>query len=307
MILFPYRAVPSGHQISMVIANILEETAPHRFHGGNRTQTIREWNDALQGRSDLSLDMLYERLEQTCGGGGAKRIEEIKETMAAFRHQKMLRTLRYTMTGSQTYDYQLWDLDPSCPLKIIDQEIFDHAAEHGFPPDFFTKSYFDRVTIYCMPDGADCSSSRFYHCSFSVCGIRGAVFDNADMDDTDFHSALLQMVNFTGATITHSHFRDCCLVSVSFQDARLKSCLTADCEMNRVDFQGAVLDGSSYGRIKARNILNLSGSAITQGGATTEEVRRLRLSVFRELGVSISPARLRPPADRGRRVSALER
>ena len=133
MILFPYRAVPSGHQISMVIANILEETAPHRFHGGNRTQTIREWNDALQGRSDLSLDMLYERLEQTCGGGGAKRIEEIKETMAAFRHQKMLRTLRYTMTGSQTYDYQLWDLDPSCPLKIIDQEIFDHAAEHGFP------------------------------------------------------------------------------------------------------------------------------------------------------------------------------
>ena len=158
-----------------------------------------------------------------------------------------------------------------------------------------------------MPDGADCSSSRFYHCSFSVCGIRGAVFDNADMDDTDFHSALLQMVNFTGATITHSHFRDCCLVSVSFQDARLKSCLTADCEMNRVDFQGAVLDGSSYGRIKARNILNLSGSAITQGGATTEEVRRLRLSVFRELGVSISPARLRPPADRGRRVSSLER
>lgn len=305
MILIPYKAVPNGLQISRSIADVLEETAG--FHGGSRVQTIRKWNDALQGRSDFSLDMLYEWLEQSCGGDNAERIGEIKEDMAAFRHQKMLRTLRYTMTGSQTYDYQLWDLDPGCPLKIIDQEIFDHAAEHGFPPDFFTKSYFDGVTVYCMPDGADCSFSQFQSCQFSVCGIRGAVFDNADIYDTDFHSVLLQMVNFTGAAITHSHFQDSSLASVSFQDARLESCLTADCEMNRVDFQGAVLDSSSYGRIKAHDILNLSGAAITQGGATAEEVRRLRLSIFRELGVSISPARLRPPADRGRNISAPER
>lgn len=305
MILIPYKAVPSGLQISKNIADILEEAAGS--HRGNRVQIIQEWNDALQGRFDLSLDMLYERLEQICDGGDPEQIENVKRNMALFRHQKMLRTLRYTMTGSQTYDYQLWDLDPGHSLKIIDQEIFDHAAEHGFPPDFFTKSYFDSVTVYCMPDGVDCSSSRFHHCSFSVCGIRGAVFDNADIYDTDFHSALLQMVNFTGATITHSHFRDCYLASVSFQDARLKFCLTADCEMNRVDFQGAVLDSSNYGRIKARDILNLSGAAITQGGATAEEIRRLRFSVFRELGVSISPARLRLPADRSKKVSALER
>ena len=54
----------------------------------------------------------------------------------------MLRTWRYTTTGKQTYDYEMYDFEPERPLKIINQQIFDDAAERGFPPDFFTKSYF---------------------------------------------------------------------------------------------------------------------------------------------------------------------
>ncbi len=198
------------------------------------------------------------------------------------------------MVGAQKYNYETWDYDPKRPLKIISQPLFDHAAEHGFPPDFFTESYFDHVTIYCMPDNVDCSFSQFQSCQFSVCGIRGAVFDNATLDDTDFHSALLQIVNFTGASIAHSHFRDSSLVSVSFQEARLKSCLTLDCTLDRVDFLRAVLDGSSYGRVAASGIQNLPSATITQGGATREEAERLRASVFHELAVPILPVRQRP-------------
>lgn len=301
-----FQAVRSSAEISMSIADLLEQADPAQYNGANRVQTIREVNDILQGRSDLSFDMLYSILEQKCGGEPGQ-VEKIKRDTEAFRRQKLCRTLRYTMSGGQQYRYDTWDYDPQRPLKIIGQPLFDHAAEHGFPPDFFTESYFDHVTVYCMPDNVDLSFSHFECCRFSVCGIRGAVFDNATLCGTDFQSSLLQMVNFTGASITHSHFRDCDMASVSFQDARLKSCLTMDCTMNRVDFRGATLDGASYGRIAASGIQNLPSAAITQGGATREEVERLRVDTFRELGVPMFQVKQRPLADRRAKPHIPER
>ena len=301
-----FQAVRSGAEISMSIADLLEQADPALYNGTNRVQTIREVNDILQGRSDLSFDMLYSILDQKCGSENGQ-VEKIKRDTEAFRHQKLCRTLRYTMSGSQKYHYDMWDYDPQRPLKIIGQPLFDHAAEHGFPPDFFTESYFDHVTIYCMPDNVDLSFSHFESCRFSVCGIRGAVFDNADLYDTNFQSSLLQMVNFTGASIAHSHFRDCDMVSVSFQDARLKNCLTVDCTMDRVDFLCATLDGSSYGRIAASGIQNLPSATITQGGATHEEVGRLRTDTFRELGIPMFPVKQRPLSNRRTKPHVPER
>lgn len=301
-----FQAVRSGLAISQSIADMLEQADPKHYNGANRTHTIREVNDILQGRSDLSLDMLYSILEQKFGGEGGK-VEKIKQDVGMFQVQKSHRAQPYAMVGAQKYNYETWDYDPKRPLKIISQPLFDHAAEHGFPPDFFTESYFDHVTIYCMPDNVDCSFSQFQSCCFSVCGIRGAVFDNATLDDTDFHSALLQMVNFTGASIAHAHFRDSSLVSVSFQEARLKSCLTLDCTLDRVDFQGAVLDGSSYDRVAASGIQNLPSATITQGGATHEEAERLRASVFHELGVPMFQVRQRPRPARQERPRVPER
>ena len=292
-----FQAVRSGAEISMSIADLLEQADPAQYNGANRVQTIREINDILQGRSDLSLDMLYSILDDKCGGY-PEQVEKVKRDTEGFYRQKLCRTLRYTTVGSQQYHYNMWDYDPQRPLKIISQPLFDHAAEHGFPPNFFTESYFDHVTVYCMPDNVDLSFSHFESCRFSVCGIRGAVFDNAELYDTDFQSSLLQMVNFTGASIAHSHFRDCDMASVSFQDARLKSCRTLDCTMERVDFRGATLDGASYGRIAASNIQNLPNAVITQGGATREEVEHLRESTFRELGVPMFQIKQRAPSDR---------
>ena len=271
----------------MSIADLLERVDPVQFHGANRGKTIQEVNDILHGRSDMSISMLHNLLDDKCGAYDAEQVAQIQSDIRAFCHQKGLRTWRYTMTGSETYPYEMWEYDPKHPLKIIDQKIFDHAAEHGFPPDFFKNSYFDHVTIYCMPDKADCSFSTFESCGFSVCGIRGAVFDHADIHRTDFRSSLLHMVNFTGASIAHSHFRDSDLISVSFQDARLRGCLTLDCTLDHVDFRGAVLNGSSYGRIAAHAIQNLRDATITQGGATREEVGRLHVAIFRELGIPL--------------------
>lgn len=302
-----YKAVPGGHAISKKIADLLEDINSQLYNGMNRAETIREINDILHGRSDTSVDMLLSMLNEQGGSEYAERIGELRGQIEAFFLQKVLRSWPYTRIGNQEYQYKTWDFLTDRPLKVIDQRIFDHAVENGFPPDFFKESYFDQVTIYCMPDGADCSFSNFRDCAFSVCGMRGAVFDNASIYDTDFHSSLLHMVNFTSASIANSHFWDCSLASVSFQDARLKSCLTVDCSMDQIDFQGATLDGSSYGRIKAKRIMNLPSVTITQGGATAAEVQRLRISTFRELGVSMFPVKQRSPSDRRRKPSAPER
>ena len=63
-----FQAVRSGLAISQSIADMLERADPTQYNGANRVQTIRETNDILQDRSELSLDMLYSLLAQTCGG-----------------------------------------------------------------------------------------------------------------------------------------------------------------------------------------------------------------------------------------------
>lgn len=284
-----FKPVRGGSKICQSIADLLEQSDPVRYNGANRTETIRACNDILQGRSDLSLDMLCDLLDRVCAPAHAYQVREIKQEIEDFFTQKALRSRSYTKIGVQKYTIQLWDLDIQHSMKIVDQEIFDDAVQHGFPPDFFKYASFDNVMIYCMPDGADCSFSRFTSCCFSVCGVRGAVFDHTNFDNTDFHSALLQDVNFTGANIAHSHFRDCDLLCVSFREARMKSCWMLDCSMDHIDFRGATLDGTTFGRIKAQYVSNLHSAVITQGGATEYEVQSLRESIFEELCVPVPP------------------
>lgn len=187
------------------------------------------------------------------------------------------------MGGYENYKYEIFDPDASHPLKIIGQQMFDHALEHGFPPDFFRESYFDRVTFRNMPEGADCTFSAFRNCTFSGCHINRCLFDNTTIYNTGFYNVQLNMVNIIGASLAHTRFQDSFMISVSFQDARLKSCRAQGCIMDRVDFLGATLDGSSFDRITAGRILNLRNAVITQGGATHEEVKHLQQSVFQAL------------------------
>ena len=139
--------------ISQRIADLLETSSTSQLI--NYAETVGEVNDVLQGRSDMSIHMLFSTLQEIEkeNPGYAPAVRDIRKKIEAFQFQKTMRSKPYTRTGSQAYQYKLWKYDPAHPLKIIDQGLFDHAAEYGFPPDFFKESYFDHVTIYCMPDG----------------------------------------------------------------------------------------------------------------------------------------------------------
>lgn len=211
------------------------------------------------------------------------------------------------MGGYYQYQYEMFDLDPGHPLKIISQPLFDHAAEHGFPPDFFSNSYFDHVAFRSFPEGADCSGSRLQSCTFEGCKISKCVFDYARIYDSVFRGAELRMVNFTGATIAHTQFRDSSLTFASFQSARIKGGFFMNTDMDIVDFLDATLDGASFRRINASYIQNLQQATITQGGATQEEVRQFQRCTFRALGVPLFPQKQYPPAGRRRKMPAPER
>lgn len=292
-----YQAVLSGREISRSIVDYWNRTAVNTTDG-QRTKRIQAVNDVLQGRSAHTVETLLDMLG-TDAQGAALRLDILD-----FLAQKERLDRPYSSTGVMTYGSRLaYYHSRDRPLKVIDQPLYDRAAREGFPLDFFRESYFDHVTLYCLPEHADCNYSCFDGCSFQVCRISGATFDGAALEGCAFHTARLDHVTFFYASIAHTHFYDSALNWVSFQMARLKSCNTIDCTLRNVGFLNAVLDGCFYGRVTAEHTYCLHTAQITQGGATAEECARNRAAIFHALGVQ-APER---PTARRKRKPAPER
>nr|WP_326185954.1 pentapeptide repeat-containing protein [uncultured Oscillibacter sp.] len=283
-----YKIVKSGLEISRQIADCLEDIDPIQYNGQNRARRLRNVNSFLQGRNDMPLNELLDWTEQAQGGAYAAGIQAIRQDIQQFQEQKALLETPHTRRSRRAYSYRIWDMDPENPLKIIDQALYDQAAQEGFPSGFFRDSYFDHVTVYCLPDSAVCDGSRFQSCTFAVCRLVGTDFRNATLDDCEFHTCKMQDIFFTGAVISHTHFRDCSMHNIRFLHSRMKSCNTIDCTVGRLNFAGSRLDGCSYDRIHSTprtNIRNLHTAEITMGGATAEECRENRTAIFRALRV----------------------
>ena len=277
-----WKAVRNGYEISKKIADMLEEIDPAHYNGSNRAEQVRRVNDHLQGREKMPLDTLLDRAA-LADAFHAGEVKAIRTQIQDFQAQKALLDRPYTKSSGKQYNYRSFSLDPDRSLKIVNQRLYDQAARAGFPQDFFRESYFDRVTLYCLPEQADCNFSYFDRCSFQVCRINGATFDGARLDGCEFHTARLDHVTFFAATLSYTHFHDSGLNWVSFQKARLKSCNTIDCTLQNVGFLNAVLDGCFYGRVTAEHTRCLHTAVITQGGATAEECAENRAALLRSL------------------------
>lgn len=293
-----FQKVRGSHEISIRAADLLEDMRPQDYNGSNRAKTVRTINDILQGRTQRTVDSFLTGLRNTGGVGYAQRVEEVCQDVQAFLSQRALLSQPYTKTSNKQYKYRMTSLDPKHPLKVVNQWRYDLAAKAGFPPGFFRDTYFEHVTFYCLPDGADLSGSIFDTSFFNVCRIVDANFRDTEFYGSDFSSCEIQGADFSGAMLCYTHFHDCSMKRVSFQNARLSDCNTVDCTMSEIDFLSARLDGASYGRITPSGIRNLDTAAITQGGATAEEVKRLRASIFEAMQVPDLSLVQRPKAIR---------
>ena len=104
------------------------------------------------------------------------KVAVLRQSIRDFQTQKALLTVPYTRTSHKQFEYKTIELEMDRPMKVIDQQIYDRAAKSGFPRNFFQESYFDHVTLYCMPDNANCNFSHFSDCSFHVCRLYGVKF-----------------------------------------------------------------------------------------------------------------------------------
>ena len=191
-----YKAVQSSLEISRWIFDCLEDIDPIQYNGRNRPRMIRNINDCLQGRNDMPLEELMEWAAASKGGEYAARVQTLRQRIQGFQEQKALLDSPYTKTSGQQYKYQMMDKDPNCPLKIVDQKIYDMAVKKGFPPKFLQESYFDHVIFYCLPDNANCNFSHFDHCTFAVCRLYGMRFWDARLYDCLFHSCQIKFTLF---------------------------------------------------------------------------------------------------------------
>lgn len=291
------KAAQTGLGISRRIFDCLEDIDPIQYNGSRRARMIRNINDHLQGRNDMPLEDLLDWAERALGGEYAARVQALRQNVRDFQARKARLETPYTKSNAKQYKYKTMDLDPSRPLKVINQKVYDWAAKAGFPPDFFRESYFDQVTLSCLPDHADCNFSRFNNCTFTVCRIYDARFDGASLFNSEFHSCAIDHTTFFHATLADTHFYDCGMAWLSFQQARLARCNFTDCAMDSVNFLLSTLDGCCAGRCQVKNIRCLDQATITQGGATAEEVRANRTAFLRAMGF---PAPEKKPPQRGR-------
>lgn len=281
-----YKAVPSGLELSRRIAACLEASAPRGYDPGERPRAIQKLNDILQGRSTRPVNELLAELDKC----EAPRLPAVLEDVRAFLRQKELLTAPYVNHVNQRpFKFQYRYAFEERRLKIIDQSLYDRAVREGFPADFFRDSYFDYVTFYCLPDHVSFYGSELRGCKFAVCRIHGITFRYSRIYDTEFYSSILSHGDMYEATLAHTHFHDCELSHMMVQNARLKNCRTADCTMDSIDYSGSTLDGCTFDRITAGSIC-LHWANITQGGATAEECRQNRESVYRALGVKEAAA-----------------
>lgn len=225
---------------------------------------------------------LLDEVREKGKGWYPHEIERFSREIAVLLAQKKLVTVPYTKERVGEYDLQNYK-GTNGPLKVIDQRLYDQMVTEGFPPDFFRKSYFDRVTFYCLPDDTDFTLSKFRNCIFAVCRLKGARFDNTSLYDCDFYSCFVRNVTFSSASIAHTHFRDSFFRNVSFQRASLKRTYVMDSTMERSNFRDAVLDGCYFERITAKGTLNLASVYITHGGCTAKEVEAERRAIHKAL------------------------
>lgn len=279
----------------------MEHSDPKSFPAAERPTLIREYNDILQGRSEKTPEELFFEIEGKAAPYYTRAIEESRNHYEDFRAQRIKRNAPYTKAPGEDGTYTYYDLDPNRPRKIITQAAFDKAARNGFPINFFKDSYFDGVTIYCVPDWWVCSGSIFQSCTFAVCRLHGLSFTDSSIYSSEFHSCGLKDVSFYGTTFASTHFRDCRMSDISFNLARMKSCNTIDCVMEHISFSGAKLDGCSYDRVTPSDIRFLSNTIITEGGATEEECRRNRDAILQALLPKPTPPVKKEGKSRGSR------
>lgn len=195
-----------------------------------------------------------------------------------FLHQKELLSEKYTKTGVWNFECEMRD-----GRKIINQELYDQAAKSGFPPGFFRKSFFDRVTLYCLPDAQDCSESAFNLCSFAVCRINGATFESSVFFNCEFHTCDIVSASFYRAALDNCRFHDSHFENVSFESALLKSCKITDGKMKGTNYRNATLDGCFFATTQSRGARNVCMAMVKQSGATTEEEQQNRAALLSAL------------------------
>ena len=275
-----YRQVHSSLAISQHIAGFMDMAGIIQNCYAVAVSCI---NDVLQGRASQTVDELFAELKEKCGAAYAPEIEFLQDEVEAFLQQKSLLAEPYTKLPSANLPYHYDEIYPGEKLKIIDQALYDRAAADGFPKDFFRRTYFNQVTFYCLPDRANLTHSIFNDCDFTVCRLKGANFQESRLYGGNFHDCNIEDGSFCGATIANINFQDCQFANVSFSYAYISKCNTIDCSLEEINFYNTVLNSSAYSRVCAKNIRRLYTANITAGGATEQEVKWLRQSIFRTL------------------------
>lgn len=155
-----YKAVRSTVEISRRIACYLDMFDPQYFNGMSQARAVRNINDILQGRSEWTVETLLGELRQK-GPALAVKAEQISQEIQDFQAQRELLKKPYKRFSDIEYDYKMHDDGSPYPLKMIDQRLYDQAAQDGFPPRFLGNLILIMLPFTVYPMLPTCTAPSF--------------------------------------------------------------------------------------------------------------------------------------------------
>lgn len=283
----PFINAPSSHDIAMRVVDLFEDTYNPWVVHKTTPEAITLVNDALIGRPNdglISSSILSDiedvkRLVKMDEERFPASVARIISDISLFEEKKNLRGFEVALLSNEDNRLDYYTSGEHFEdMPVVTQAEYDAALEKGIPPRFFQHVYFDHVTFYGVPEGADYSTSRFNDCKFIGCQL-----DNCDFSSTagqvSFYNSDIANTNFYRAHLDHTYFFDSNLDNVSFDSAQVSMCRFTDCTMHKTDLFISHWKDLDLVRVEAAMTQNLNTAAfkITQyDDGHDERIARLK-------------------------------
>jgi uncharacterized protein YjbI with pentapeptide repeats len=146
--------------------------------------------------------------------------------------------------------------------------------------------------VSCELSGAILTESSWLRVELQNCRMAGLIVSQSRLRDVRFSDDKLDGADFRMSRAERVVFEACAMPDADLYEALLTSVAFEACDLRRAHFSAVKVDGL---RLHRSNVEGIRGGASLRGATVSpEQVLRLALGVFAELGIRIEPDQ--PPA-----------
>lgn len=166
--------------------------------------------------------------------------------------------------------------------KIIPQPCLDAALKENEEISLKNCYLSDLSIIVKHGKITDFSGAYISNCIIEIKSAEKISFKGASINSTNIKDTNILNADFTDCGIYQTQIENCNLEKADFTFTRFKGGYIRDSNLKEANLLNAHIDGTWFAQNLTQDVSNLDTISITQGGATNEEVNRLKESIQKE-------------------------